>query len=241
MYKLLLKVRKTPLDFDISFKEKLRINTINAYLFNLCLKDKELYNALFQSDILLPDGVGAQMASKSLTGINIKKISGYELFIHEMEKLDRVSGKCFFLGSSENVLSLIRNRLQVEYPNVKSGFYSPPFKPVFSVEENQSMLDAVNSFSPDVLFVGMTAPKQEKWVAAHFDRISARHICSIGAVFDFYAGTISRAPQWMINLGLEWFYRFIREPKRMWRRYLLGNTIFLYNLVNEKIKGAKAG
>jgi N-acetylglucosaminyldiphosphoundecaprenol N-acetyl-beta-D-mannosaminyltransferase len=240
MYKLLLKVRKTPLDFDVSFKEKLRINTINAYLFNLCLKDKELYNALFQSDILLPDGVGAQMASKSLTGISIKKISGYELFIHEMEKLDQVSGKCFFLGSSENVLSLIRNRLQVEYPNVKSGFYSPPFKPVFSVEENQSMLDAINSFSPDVLFVGMTAPKQEKWVATHFERISAKHICSIGAVFDFYAGTISRAPQWMINLGLEWFYRFIREPKRMWRRYLLGNTIFLYNLVSQKIIRGKA-
>ena len=99
------------------------------------------------------------------------------------------------------------------------------------------MIEAVNAVSPDVLFVGMTAPKQEKWVYMNIDKLQVGHVCSIGAVFDFYAGTIKRAPNWMIRIGLEWFYRFIKEPRRMWRRYLLGNIIFIWLIFREKTMG----
>jgi len=96
------------------------------------------------------------------------------------------------------------------------------------------MIKAVNDFKPDVLFVGMTAPKQEKWAYAHFDELAVGHVCCIGAVFDFYAGTVNRAPKWMISIGMEWLYRLISEPGRMWKRYLIGNTKFIWAVFREK-------
>ena len=101
------------------------------------------------------------------------------------------------------------------------------------------MLDVINSFVPDVLFVGMTAPKQEIWAHQNFKKIKAKRVISIGAVFDFYAGTVKRAPKWMISLGFEWIYRLIREPKRMWRRYLIGNIKFIAQILKTKITAEK--
>jgi N-acetylglucosaminyldiphosphoundecaprenol N-acetyl-beta-D-mannosaminyltransferase len=236
MNNLLNKCRTSPLQMSEVKDKKLLINTINAHSFNIAREEKEFYDALDKSDILLPDGVSIVLAVRLLSGKRLKKISGYDLFLAEMEQLNSSAGRCFFLGSSTAVLSLIENRAKREYPNVEMRFFSPPFVPSFSFEENDSMINAIKDFSPDVLFVGMTAPKQEKWASTHFDELDARHICSIGAVFDFYAGTVKRAPQWMIKLGLEWFYRFAREPKRLWRRYLLGNSKFLTWVLKEKLK-----
>ena len=108
------------------------------------------------------------------------------------------------------------------------------FKSEFSVEDNNTMIEKINAVAPDVLFVGMTAPKQEKWAFHNFDKLNVGHICCIGAVFDFYAGTSKRAPKWMINIGLEWFYRLLSNPKRMWRRYLIGNALFIVTVLKEK-------
>lgn len=221
--------------------EKLLINTVNAYGFNLAHDDMGYRKALLCSDILLPDGVGAVLAGRVLAGRHFRKVSGYDLFVHEMEELNRRGGRCFFLGSSDKVLGLISVRLAADYPGVEAAFYSPPYKAEFSDEDNRAMIDAVNAFRPDVLFVGMTAPKQEKWSAAHFDGIVSGHVCSIGAVFDFYAGTVERAPAWMISVGLEWLYRLIREPRRMWRRYVIGNPRFLWLLLRAKLSRRRNG
>ena len=147
--------------------------------------------------------------------------------------MNQSGGKVFFLGSSENILSMIRKKVSMEYPAIRVQAYSPPYKPAFSEEDNQTMISTVNDFSPDVLFIGMTAPKQEKWAHTHFQELNTRHICCIGAVFDFYAGTVKRAPDWIIELGFEWLYRFLKEPRRMWRRYLIGNTKFSYAVLKE--------
>jgi N-acetylglucosaminyldiphosphoundecaprenol N-acetyl-beta-D-mannosaminyltransferase len=101
------------------------------------------------------------------------------------------------------------------------------------------MIAAINSFSPDVLFVGMTAPKQEKWVAAHFERLNVKHVGCIGATFDFYAGTVERAPKWMVDANLEWLYRLFREPRRMWRRYVVGNPKFIWFVLRGKFNTLK--
>jgi N-acetylglucosaminyldiphosphoundecaprenol N-acetyl-beta-D-mannosaminyltransferase len=230
MRTLVKKLTASPLTRDAMPDRKLLINTLNANSINVCLKDNLFREAILKSDVLLPDGVGAVLAASLLDHKKHEKTSGYDLFIFEMKRINEIHGKCFFLGSSDKVLSLIRQRAEREFPGVIIATYSPPYKAEFSDEDNSLMINAVNSFSPDVLFVGMTAPKQEKWAARHFDELDARHICSIGAVFDFYAGTVSRAPGWMVNYGLEWFYRLIKEPMRMWRRYIIGNTIFLWNL-----------
>ena len=98
------------------------------------------------------------------------------------------------------------------------------------------MVEKINVFKPDVLFIGMTAPKQEKWAHEHFDRLDVGHVCCIGAVFDFYAGTVKRPPQWMINLGLEWLGRLLKEPKRMWYRYLISSPVIYIDIIKYKVK-----
>ena len=141
-----------------------------------------------------------------------------------------------FLGSSEKVLALIRERAAVDYPHLDVITYSPPFKPEFSDEDNQAMIGAINHADPDLLWIGMTAPKQEKWTYRHWNELNIHcHCGTVGAVFDFYAGTIKRAPLWWQRHSLEWLYRLIMEPKRMWRRYILGNAKFLYYISIEFI------
>lgn len=140
-----------------------------------------------------------------------------------------------FMGSSQKVLDLIVKRAAEVYPHLKIVTYSPPYKPEFSEEDNKAIVEAINAADPDLLWIGMTAPKQEKWTYSHWEELDIHcHVGTIGAVFDFFAGTVERAPIWWQRHGLEWLYRLLKEPKRMWRRYIIGNTLFLWNMVKEK-------
>ena len=140
-----------------------------------------------------------------------------------------------FMGSSQKVLDLIVKRAAEVYPHLKVVTYSPPYKPEFSDEDNKAIIEAINAADPDLLWIGMTAPKQEKWTYSHWNELNIHcHVGTIGAVFDFFAGTVERAPIWWQRHGLEWLYRLLKEPKRMWRRYIIGNTLFLWNMLKEK-------
>ena len=216
---------------------KFLVDTINAHSFVVAQKDAEFAEAVMQADALLPDGVSIVKACRWLGTKNAPdgKIAGADLFVYEMEKLNEKGGTCFFLGSSPKTLDLIVEKAANVYPNIRIKTYSPPYKPVFTPEENQEMVDAVNAADPDLLWVGMTAPKQEKWLHDHWPELNIRcHAGAIGAVFDFFAGTVERAPQKWIDLGLEWLYRFLKEPRRTWRRYLVNNPKFLGLVLKEK-------
>ena len=140
-----------------------------------------------------------------------------------------------FMGSSQKVLDLIVKRTAEVYPHLKIVTYSPPYKPEFSEEDNKAIVEAINAADPDLLWIGMTAPKQEKWTYSHWNELNIHcHVGTIGAVFDFFAGTVERAPMWWQRHGLEWLYRLLKEPKRMWRRYIIGNALFLWNMLKEK-------
>ena len=140
-----------------------------------------------------------------------------------------------FMGSSQKVLDLIVKRTAEVYPHLKIVTYSPPYKPEFSEEDNKAIVEAINAADPDLLWIGMTAPKQEKWTYSHWNELNIHcHVGTIGAVFDFFAGTVERAPMWWQCHGLEWLYRLLKEPKRMWRRYIIGNALFLWNMLKEK-------
>lgn len=182
----------------------------------------------------MPDGISIVIAARFLNGIRFKKIAGEDLFFCEMNRLNKIGGTCFFLGSKDTTLNKIFARAKLEFPEVKVFSFSPPYKTEFSIKDNKEMISAINFRKPDVLFVGMTAPKQEKWAFEHIDEIEAEHICCIGAVFDFYSGSYKRAPKWVIKIGFEWLFRFIQEPGRMWRRYLLGNPKFIWSIIKEK-------
>ncbi|MBQ5606561.1 MAG: WecB/TagA/CpsF family glycosyltransferase [Prevotella sp.] len=143
--------------------------------------------------------------------------------------------RVMFMGSSEAVLEKIRQEASYAFHNIEVITYSPPYKPVFTDEDNAAMISAINRAKPDLLWIGMTAPKQEKWAYEHWQELEIDcHVGTVGAVFDFFAGMVKRAPLWWQRHGLEWLYRLLKEPKRMWRRYLVGNVLFLWNVWKEK-------
>lgn len=240
---------------------KLLINTINAHSYNTARKDRQFAEALKNGDVLIPDGVSIVKACRWIKAKSQPKerIAGWDLFAFEMERLERESEKCemlnvklednnstlntqhptlkktvMFMGSSQRVLDLIVKRAAEIYPHLKVVTYSPPYKPEFSDEDNKAIIDAINAANPDLLWIGMTAPKQEKWTYSHWEELDIHcHVGTIGAVFDFFAGTVERAPMWWQEHGLEWLYRLMKEPKRMWRRYIIGNALFLWNMLKE--------
>ena len=231
-----IKIVESKKELEALPEGKLLINTINAHSYNTALKDDFFAEALMKGDALIPDGASIVMACRKLKAKSQPKerIAGWDLFTMEMERLNRKGGTCFFMGSSEKVLKLIREKGKTVYPNIRIETYSPPYKPEFSEAENREIIEAINPANPDLLWIGMTAPKQEKWAYRHWNELHIHcHCGTIGAVFDFFAGTMERAPMWWQEHSLEWLYRLIKEPKRMWRRYIIGNTLFIRNVMRE--------
>lgn len=231
-----IKIVESKKELEALPEGKLLINTINAHSYNTALKDALFAEALMNGDALIPDGASIVMACRKLKAKSqpVERIAGWDLFTMEMERLNRKGGKCFFMGSSEKVLGLIREKAKTVYPNIQIETYSPPYKPEFSKEDNEAIIEAINRANPDLLWIGMTAPKQEKWTYAYWNELHIHcHVGTIGAVFDFFAGTVERAPIWWQEHSLEWLYRLIKEPRRMWRRYIIGNTLFIRNVLKE--------
>lgn len=220
---------------QIGFSQKTLINTINQYSFCIAENDSDFKTALQGSDVLLPDGMAVVAAIRLLDNKKIKKIAGADIHLHLLKELNQKGGSCFYLGSSENTLLKIKERVAIEFPNIRVGTYSPSYRPEFPHDKKSKKVEAVNAFQPDVLFVGMTAPKQEKWAYSHKEYLDVKIICSIGAVFDFYAGTVERPSPFWIDLKLEWFIRLLKEPKRMWKRYLYYGFVYVGIVLKKKI------
>lgn len=220
---------------------KLLINTINAHSYNTAQKDALFAEALAKGDVLIPDGASIVKACRWIGAKSQprERVAGWDLFEFEMDQLNRKAGgrkRVMFMGSSEQVLVRIRERAAEVYPNLEVVTYSPPYKPEFDEKDNQQIIKAIHAADPDLLWIGMTAPKQEKWTYAHWNDLNIHcHVGTVGAVFDFFAGTYQRAPQWWQEHSLEWLYRLLKEPRRMWRRYVLGNPLFLWNVLKERV------
>lgn len=217
---------------------KITVKTINPHSYCVAKKDKGFKKSLQKADYLLPDGVGVVWALNFLYGEKIRKISGFDLHQHYLNLLNEKSNaKVFYLGSTDSTLQKIVDRLEIDFPLIEVCVFSPPFRAKFSKEESLVMIQKVNEFKPDILFVGMTAPKQEKWVFQNRENLDVNVICAIGAVFDFYAGTVIRPSQFWIGLGLEWLPRLFRDPRRLWRRTLISSPEFVFDIMKTKVFG----
>ena len=209
------------------------LSTVNTNTLLVLNKDKIFKEALISSTWIIPDGYGAVFSCK-LFGINIKKrITGSDIFSDLNYKLNKQKKyKYFFLGSAKKTLKLISKKMKLDYPNIKViGYLSPPFKSTFSKTETNKMIKYINKKKPDVLWVGLTQPKKEKWVHENYSKLNVKFIGTIGAVFDFYSGQIKRAPIIIQNLSLEWFYRICQDPRRLWIRYFFSNFYYIFKVI----------
>lgn len=176
----------------------------------------------------IPDGgplstVGRKRGYKNMARTTGPSLMG-EIFKITAEKEYRH----FFYGSKEETLELLEKKLNNDYPGIQiSGMYSPPFRPL-TEEEDEAVIEMINQTKPDFVWIGLGAPKQEKWMADHQGKIDGLMV-GVGAGFDYYAGNIQRAPEWMQKRNLEWFYRFIQDPRRLFHRYLHTNTSFIWH------------
>jgi N-acetylglucosaminyldiphosphoundecaprenol N-acetyl-beta-D-mannosaminyltransferase len=215
------------------------INTLNAYSYVRAEEDPVFKEALLSSDILVADGFPIVLAARLIGGYKIKKIAGADIFFYMLHYLNDIAGSCFFLGAGIETLERIKSRISLEYPRITVSCYSPPFKDNYSAEETNEMIKAVNQSDSFVVFIGMTAPKQEKWVFENKKNLQAKVVCSIGAVFDFYAETVKRPSKFWVKLNLEWFIRFLKEPKRLGKRYFIYSPKFFKYLLCSLVKPNK--
>lgn len=211
------------------------INTINAHAFNVALQDAYFHDALLASSVLVADGVGVVWAARALGARNLRKIAGFDLFSAAMEIADRQELTVGFLGSTPQVLTKIRSKAETEHPGVVVKVLSPPFVSEFSTSEAVQLIEQLGPV--DILFVGMTAPKQEKFVHQVKEHITARVVISIGAVFDFYSGTTKRPNPALIRMGLEWLGRSIADPKKLGKRNLIAIPKFVVNCIKKAAMG----
>jgi N-acetylglucosaminyldiphosphoundecaprenol N-acetyl-beta-D-mannosaminyltransferase len=205
------------------------VSTISPNSYGISTKDAAFRDALANADYLVLDGVYFGLASLLLQGATIKANPGPQVFHHFMRRLDASGGRAFFLGASEATLALIVARAAIDYPRVQVGTHSPPYQPAFSEADNAAMLARIAACAPDVLFIGMTAPKQEKWAHEHRSRIPAHLAISVGGVFDWFAGTEPEvAPIWW-KLKLVWLVRTLQRPEILRRYPSIG--IFFWHLL----------
>jgi N-acetylglucosaminyldiphosphoundecaprenol N-acetyl-beta-D-mannosaminyltransferase len=193
--------------------------------------------AIYQhADYVLCDGVPVKWASKFVGDPIKERITGLDVLPRIFPFALQNNFSIFLLGASPGVAETLKKVMEAKHPGVKIvGTYVPPFRAEFSKEENQEMTKAINAVKPDILLVSLTAPKQDYWIAENLPKLDTHLAIGIGGAFEVAAGLIQRAPLWMQKSGLEWFYRFLQEPKRMFKRYFVEAPVFIPLIILQKL------
>lgn len=217
--------------------EELKGNYIcvsNVHTTVMAYEDEEYREIQNGGALALPDGGPLSVVSRKRGFLNATRVTGPDL-MGEIFKISEDKGYThYFYGSSEETLEILKDKLEEKFPRLKVvGLYSPPFKNEVSIE-SQDIINKVNSEKADFIWVGLGAPKQERWMSLHKNKINSVMI-GVGAGFDYFAEKIDRAPKWMQRNNLEWVYRLKQDPKRLFKRYFITNTKFLITICKELI------
>ena len=218
--------------------KKFYICVLNSFVIVKANNDPELLKIINNAEIVIPDGMPLVWYSKTFKNKLSERIDGFKFF-YEFSKIANQKGySYYFLGAdSEEILTKIKERLNKEFSNIIiKGFYCPPFMDDFSDDLNEEMVKKINDVKPDVLWVGLSAPKQEKFIYNNFEKMHIKMAAGIGAGFNFYSGSVNRAPVWLQKSGFEWLHRAFSEPNRLLRKYLIHNTKFILLVFKDLIK-----
>lgn len=196
--------------------------------------DKSFQSIVNHADTATPDGMPLVKAMKMLYGIDQDRVAGMDLMPELMRVSEEKGLSIFLYGSTEEILKQIVTMAKAEFPALNLNVFSPPFREL-SEKEKSEIVEKINCCNPDFVFVALGCPKQEKWMAEHKGKI---HSCMIGlgGAFEVYAGVKERAPKWMQHNSLEWLYRLVQDPKRLWKRYLVTNTLFIILFLKQLVK-----
>lgn len=208
----------------------------NPHSLEIARQDPALHQAILAADLVTPDGAGIVLASRLLGRRIPERVCGPDILPALCDHLNRShpGTRMFFLGSTDENLHELGNRMRANYPQlVLAGLLSPPYRREFTEEENNAMIEAVNRADADLLWLGLGAPKQEKWTFQYRERLKVKLIGPIGGAFDWYTGRIKLPPLWMQRAGLQWLHRLAQEPRRLWRRNL-DSPIFLARVMRQK-------
>ena len=201
--------------------------TIEAYL------NKDFCNIVNNADIATPDGMPLAKAIKFIYGISQDRVAGMDLTEDLFRECEKHNKSVFIYGSTDDTLEKISTKVINDFPNLKLTNYSPPFR-ALSDNEKSNIITMINDSNPDFVFVALGCPKQEKWMAEHKDKVNSCMI-GLGGALEVYAGVKDRAPLWMQKYSLEWLYRLMQDPKRLWKRYFVTNSLFIILFLKQYI------
>lgn len=219
---------------DAKQKKRLCVTPVNCVLW--AYKNKQLREVYNTSDLNLADGVPLLWASKLLGNKIRGRVTGLDLLPSFAKTAEQKGYSFFLLGAKEGVGQALADTFKKQYPKLNIvGIYSPPFAEKFSEDENKKMIDMINTAKPNVLWVSLTAPKQDYWIHEHLDKLNVNIAIGVGGAFEVTAGLIKRAPRWMQKAGLEWFYRFLQEPTRLFKRYFVEAPVFIPLIMFQKL------
>lgn len=199
----------------------------NVHMLMESYRDREFNTILNQADVATPDGNPVTKLSKLFYGQQQERVAGMDLLPRLLQEAAARGKSVYFYGSTDQVLEAVVAKAKRELPDLRvAGAYSPPFRKL-SETEDEEITDMINQTNPDLVFVALGCPKQERWMAAHKGRVKACML-GVGQAYMTYAGLEKRLPQWARNMSLEWTYRLWLEPRRLWKRYLLTNSMFIF-------------
>lgn len=198
-----------------------------------CQKDPDYLNVINQSAMTTPDGMPIVWLGRWKGYKNVERTYGPDLLKHFCALSEKKGYRHYFYGGTEETIALLKDKLKTKFPDLNIvGMYSPPFKKTHALED-PGIIAEINALKPDVLWIGLGSPKQDFWMHQHKDKLKVGVMIGVGAAFDFMAGTKKQAPRWMQKSGLEWFFRLCSEPRRLWRRYLIGNSQFIFYIIKD--------
>jgi N-acetylglucosaminyldiphosphoundecaprenol N-acetyl-beta-D-mannosaminyltransferase len=204
-------------------------------------RDAELRGIHNRAGMVTPDGMPLVWLARAMGFRDVDRVYGPDLMLAVCERSVAARWRHFFYGGAGGIPELLARRLTERFPGlVVAGTYSPPFR-ALTAAEDEAIVERINAAAPDLVWVGISTPKQERWMAAHVGRIDAPVMVGCGAAFDFHAGVKRQAPRWMMRSGLEWAYRMMSEPRRLGPRYLVNNPLFLGLVLRQFVKRQALG
>jgi N-acetylglucosaminyldiphosphoundecaprenol N-acetyl-beta-D-mannosaminyltransferase len=214
----------------IENRTKTQVVVCPIYTLMLCQHDAELHHILDLAHLVTPDGMPLVFLGRLMGHRPIERVYGPDLLLAFSQRAAQAGYRYFLYGGAEGVADRVASFLLRQYPGLRiAGTYSPPYREL-SDAETAKVQQLINAARPDVIWVGLGSPKQDKWIARNRSGMSAPIMIGVGAAFDLIGGRIAQAPRWMQRSGLEWLFRLMTEPRRLWRRYLIYNPLFLIQI-----------